>query len=67
MIKEGPSYTPLANCCKSLARWSARMNVDPLPWMKKELAVVVRCFGGDSKRAQSLLREIGEYWRPPSV
>ncbi|RMZ79582.1 hypothetical protein DV737_g3309, partial [Chaetothyriales sp. CBS 132003] len=54
LLKEGLAYTPLANCYKSLARWTARMGQDAMPWLEKEQQVVIRCFGRDSLRARTL-------------
>ncbi|RMZ90238.1 hypothetical protein DV736_g2504, partial [Chaetothyriales sp. CBS 134916] len=54
LLKEGLTYTPLANCYKSLAKWTTRIGQDAIPWLEKEQEVVMRCFGRDSLRAQTL-------------
>ncbi|RMD40949.1 hypothetical protein DV735_g4165, partial [Chaetothyriales sp. CBS 134920] len=60
LLKEGLTYTPLANCYKSLAKWTSRMGQDARPWLEKEEEVVIRCFGRDSQRAQTLAVQLSQ-------
>ncbi|RMZ84348.1 hypothetical protein DV738_g565, partial [Chaetothyriales sp. CBS 135597] len=60
LLKEGLIYTPLANCYKSLAKWSSRMGQNARPWLEKEHEVVIRCFGRDSPRAQLLAAQLSQ-------
>ena len=62
LTKEGLASTPLANTCRSLAKWYQRIGSpsQEQQWKQKELDICKVCFGEDAVRSNGLTR----YYHP---